>query len=81
VPLGSEVQSAQQPQSIFSVRVYPGADGSFTLFRDDGTIYGYEHHGGSVTRLTWNEAAQHLTYEGAPRWSGPETSVVTVVGK
>ena len=38
VPLGSEVQSAQQPQTIASVRVYPGADGKFTLFQDDGTL-------------------------------------------
>ena len=36
VPLGSEVQSAQQPQTIASVRVYPGANGKFTLFQDDG---------------------------------------------
>ena len=36
VPLGSEVESAQQPQAIASVRVYPGAEGSFTLFQDDG---------------------------------------------
>jgi alpha-D-xyloside xylohydrolase len=81
VPFGSEVQSAQQPQSISSVRVYPGADGSITLFRDDGTTYGYEHGGGSVTKLTWNEAAQQLNHEGVPGWSGPDTSVVTVVGK
>ena len=38
VPLGSEVQSAQQPQAIASVRVYPGANGSFTLFQDDGRL-------------------------------------------
>ena len=36
VPLGSEVLNAQQPQAIASVRVYPGVDGSFTLFQEDG---------------------------------------------
>jgi alpha-glucosidase/alpha-D-xyloside xylohydrolase len=81
VPLGSEVQSAQQPQTIASVRVYPGANGSFTLFQDDGKTYGYEKSGGSVTRLTWDEAAHQLKHEGAPAWSGPDQSVVTVVDK
>ncbi len=27
---------------IASVRVYPGANGSFTLFQDEGNTYGYE---------------------------------------
>ena len=38
VPLGSTVQSAQQPQTIASVRVYPGADGRLhAVFRTTGT--------------------------------------------
>ena len=81
VPLGSEVLSASQPQTIASVRVYPGADGSFTLFQDDGKTYGYEKGGGSITKLTWDDAAHQLKHEGAPGWSGPDASVVTVVGK
>jgi alpha-D-xyloside xylohydrolase len=81
VPLGLEVQSAQQPQAIASVRVYPGADGRFTLFQDDGKTYGYEKSGGLVTRLTWDEAAHQLKHEGASAWSGPDQSVVTIVGK
>ena len=74
-------QSAQQPQSIASVRVYPGADGEFTLFQDDGTTYAYEKSGGSVTKLTWNDIAHQLKHEGAPAWSGRDQSVVTVVDK
>jgi alpha-D-xyloside xylohydrolase len=81
LPLGSEVESAQRPQTIASVRVYPGADGSFTLFQDDGTTYAYEKDGGSTTRLTWNEATHQLKHEGALGWSGPDQSVVMVVGK
>jgi hypothetical protein len=61
--------------------VYPGADGIFTLFQDYGTTYGYEKGGGSVTKLTWDDKTQRLNHEGAPAWSGPDTSVVTVVGK
>jgi alpha-glucosidase/alpha-D-xyloside xylohydrolase len=81
VPLGSEVQSAQQPQTIASVQVYPGADGSFTLFQDDGKTYAYEKSGGSITRLTWDDAAHQLKHTGASAWSGPDQSIVTVVGR
>ncbi|HEY1801587.1 MAG TPA: TIM-barrel domain-containing protein [Terriglobales bacterium] len=81
VPLGSEVQSAQQPQSIAAVRVYPGANGKFTLFQDDGTSYEYEKSGGKLTNLTWDDAAHLLKHEGAAAWSGPDASVVTVVRK
>ena len=81
VPLGSEVQSAQQPQKIASVRVYPGADGSFSLFQDDGKTYAYEKGAGTITKLTWNDAARQLRHDGAAAWSGPDQSVVTVVGK
>jgi alpha-D-xyloside xylohydrolase len=81
VPLGSEVQSAQQPQAILSVRVYPGRDGSFVLFQDDGKTYAYEKGGGSVTNLTWHDTAHQLKHEGSTAWTGPDQSVVTVVGK
>ena len=81
VPLGSEVQSAQQPQTIASVRVYPGADGKFTLFQDDGNTYESEKSGGKLTNLTWDDAAHQLKHEGAPAWSGPDPSVVTIVNK
>jgi len=81
VPLGSEVLSAQQPQTIASVRVYPGAHGSFTLFQDDGKTYGYESGGGSFTTLTWDDAAHQLKHEGAPAWTETDASVVTIVGR
>jgi alpha-D-xyloside xylohydrolase len=81
VPLGSEVQSGQQAQTIASVRVYPGADGKFTLFQDDGNTYEYEKSGGKLTNLTWDNAAHQLRHEGAPAWSGPDASVITVVNK
>ncbi|MGB7845715.1 MAG: TIM-barrel domain-containing protein [Candidatus Acidiferrum sp.] len=75
VPLGTAVLSAQQPQAIASVRVYPGADADFTLFSDDGTTYSYEHGGGSITRLHWDEATHRLTHEGVT-WSGSNVTVV-----
>ena len=81
VPLGSETLSASLPQTVASVRVYPGANGSFTLFQDDGNTYSYEKGAGSITLLTWDDTAHQLKHEGAPGWSGADASVVTVVGK
>ncbi|HKO17921.1 MAG TPA: TIM-barrel domain-containing protein [Acidobacteriaceae bacterium] len=81
VPLGSEVLSAQQPQTIASVRVYPGADGKFTLFQDDGKTYAYEKGGDKLTTLSWDDAAHRLKHEGAPAWSGSDDSVVKIMKK
>jgi len=81
VPMGAEVESAQEPQTIASVRVYPGANASFILFRDDGKTYAYEKTGGSVTKLIWDDGAHQLKHEGASAWTGPDQSVVMVVGQ
>jgi alpha-glucosidase/alpha-D-xyloside xylohydrolase len=81
VPMGSEVQSADQPQTIVAVRVYPGANGSFSIFQDDGKTYRYEKTGGSITKLIWDETAHQLKHEGASAWNGPDQSIVTVMGK
>lgn len=79
VPLGSDVQSARQQQTIASVRIYPGADGTFTLFQDDGKTYDYETSGGKLSWLIWDDGKQQLKHEGAPAWSVPDASVVHVV--
>ena len=81
VPLGSEVLSASQPQQIVSVLVYPGANSTLSLFQDDGKTYAYEKGTGSITKLTWDDAAHQLKHEGASAWSAPDASVVKVVGK
>jgi alpha-D-xyloside xylohydrolase len=79
VPLGSVVESTHQSQSIARVKVYPGADGSFTVFTDDGTTYAYEKGAGAVTKLRWDEAGQKLSHEGAAAWSEADATVVEVV--
>jgi alpha-glucosidase/alpha-D-xyloside xylohydrolase len=81
VPLGAEIQSAQQPPKIDSVRVYPGANGNFTLFQDDGNTYAYEKGKDSVTKLIWDDSAHRLKHEGAEAWSEPDQSIVMIVGK
>jgi alpha-D-xyloside xylohydrolase len=81
VPLGSAVQSTHDKQSIEKVRIYPGADASFTLFSDDGTTYAYEKGAGSIVRLHWDEAAGKFSHEGATAWASPDSAIVEVVGR
>jgi alpha-glucosidase (family GH31 glycosyl hydrolase) len=80
LPLGAPVESTHETQAIEHVRVYPGADVSFTLFSDDGKTYAYETGAGSITHLHWNDAAQQLTHEGASAWSGGDSEIVEVAG-
>ena len=79
VPHGSVVESASQPQTIVSIRVYPGADGAFTLYQDDGTTYAYEKTGGATTTLFWNDRTHQLKHTGAKAWSAPDASVITIM--
>jgi alpha-D-xyloside xylohydrolase len=81
IPLGSAVESTAQKQAIASVRVYPGADASFTLFSDDGNTYSYEKGLSSITRLYWDEATRELKHDGAAAWREPDKVIVELVGR
>jgi alpha-D-xyloside xylohydrolase len=78
VPMGSAVESTHQKQTIAKVRVYPGADASFTLFSDDGMTYAYEKGAGAITRLHWDDQERQLTHQGAAAWAGADTAMVDV---
>jgi len=74
------VLSTKEPQALAKLRIYPGADGSFTLYQDDGKTYSYEKGDSKITRLRWDDAAGKLSHEGAPAWSGPDDSLLEIVG-
>ena len=42
VPLGPEIQYATERADTIELRVYPGANGSFTMYEDEGDNYTYE---------------------------------------
>jgi alpha-D-xyloside xylohydrolase len=79
LPLGEPVLSTNEHQAIAEVRIYPGADGDFTLYSDDGQTYAYEHGQSEITHLHWNNASQQLTHTGAPAWNEPDSRIVHVV--
>lgn len=81
LPLGSAIESTDEKQTIAKVLVYPGADGDFTLYNDDGTTYGYESGKSEITHLHWSDASGRLEHHGAAAWSVPDAQVVSVVGR
>jgi alpha-D-xyloside xylohydrolase len=70
VPLGSAIESTHDKQTIAHVKVYPGEDGDFTLYNDDGQTYSYENGNGQIAKLHWDNTARRLTQSGATAWSG-----------
>jgi alpha-D-xyloside xylohydrolase len=68
VPMGADIPSTATKQAIAAIRVYPGKDGDFALYDDDGVSYDYETGKGAVTtNLHWNDAAGTLTATGGDK--------------
>jgi alpha-D-xyloside xylohydrolase len=62
VPMGPVVQYAtERPDAPYEIRVYPGADGKFTVYEDDNETYDYEKGRYATYDLIWNDAAKSLT--------------------
>jgi alpha-D-xyloside xylohydrolase len=65
VPLGVPVLSTNERQALAKIRVYPGTNGRFTLYQDDGKTYAYEKGDSQITQLLWDDASGKLTQHGA----------------
>lgn len=62
IPWGPKVQySSQTNWDNLEIRIYPGADGSFTLYEDEGDNYNYEQGQFSEIPFSWNDETQTLT--------------------
>jgi alpha-D-xyloside xylohydrolase len=62
VPIGPAIQHAgNNSHSPVTLNVYTGADGSFSLYEDDGVSRQYLHGQYSRIPLRWNERAKTLT--------------------
>lgn len=83
---GPEVQyAAEKKWDDLEIRVYPGADATFTLYEDDGESYDYEKGLFSRIRFDWNDTGRTLTVaerEGSyPGMMGNRRFRVTLVGE
>lgn len=66
LPWGPAVQYASEKSwDDLELRVYPGQDGTFTLYEDEGDNYNYEKGQYTLIRMTWDDASHTLTL--APR--------------
>ena len=62
LPIGPKVQYATEKKwDNLEIRVYPGADGEFTLYEDENDNYNYEKGMYSTITFTWDDAKKVLT--------------------
>ena len=64
VPFGPDVQYAtEKPWDALTIRVYPGADGGFTLYEDEFDNYNYENGAYTEIEMTWDDSSRRLTID------------------
>lgn len=86
VPFGPDMQySDEKPASDIKLYVYQGADGTFTLYEDEGTNYNYEKGKYAMIPFEYDEDSRTLTIgERTGEFDGmlkERTFTVVVVGK
>jgi len=71
IPMGPEIQYANQaPAGPIDLRIYPGADGSFSLYKDSGDGYAYQKGEHAIIPIRWDNSTSTLTI-GARQGSYP----------
>jgi alpha-D-xyloside xylohydrolase len=70
LPMGPRIQYATQSVDPIELRVYPGADGSFNLYEDEGDGYGYENNQYSIIPISFSNSTGRVTI-------GPRTGSFT----
>ena len=61
IPMGPEIQYATEKNDPIEIRIYPGADGEFTLYEDENDNYDYEKGKYSTITFKWDDAKKTLT--------------------
>lgn len=62
LPLGPDMQYTGEKQwDHLEILLYPGADGDFTLYEDEGDTYNYEHGIYTTISFHWNDRTRTLT--------------------
>ncbi len=60
IPMGPVIQYATEKNDPIEIRVYPGADGEFTLYEDENDNYDYEKGKYSTITFKWDDANKTL---------------------
>ena len=86
IPMGPFIQYAsEKPADPIELRIYPGADGSFTLYEDENDNYNYEKGIHATIAFHWDDAKRQLTIDNRsgsfPGMLKERTLNIVVVGK
>jgi len=84
IPFGPIKQfTEEKADGPLSLRVYPGSDGNFTLYEDDGKTYDYRRGEWSGIQITWNDPRRRLSLrleKGSRMTSSTSSFEVQVIG-
>jgi alpha-D-xyloside xylohydrolase len=62
VPMGPFLQySTEKPANPIELRIYPGANGVFTIYEDENDTYNYEQGKYATILLKWNDSKKTLS--------------------
>ena len=62
IPMGKVMQySTQSPNDTLEIRIYPGANGTFSLYEDENDNYNYEKGKYTTIKMNWNNGTRTLT--------------------
>jgi hypothetical protein len=61
IPMGPKIQYATQSADPIELRVYPGADGSFTLYEDENDNYNYQSGNFATIPISYSNATGKVT--------------------
>jgi alpha-D-xyloside xylohydrolase len=53
--------ATEKPAETIELRIYPGANGQFTIYEDENETYSYEKGVHSTIALSWNDQTRTLT--------------------
>ena len=63
IPMGPIIQYSTEKNDPVEIRIYPGANGEFTLYEDENDNYNYEKGIYALTRFKWDDTKKTLTVE------------------
>jgi alpha-D-xyloside xylohydrolase len=64
IPFGPDISYAdEQPQDMVQLQIYPGQDGEFTLYQDEGDNYNYEKGFFVTIQMRWEDKSRRLILE------------------
>jgi alpha-D-xyloside xylohydrolase len=72
VPMGPVSQyAAEKLDAQWEIRIYPGSNGSFTIYEDEGETYNYQKGKAASYTINWNDK-QHRVTIGTRKGTFPE---------